>query len=84
MTNPPPVCTTAATFEEMTMDTNTTKTDLLDNISQAMAKAKAVAYLIGNAPAETLRTHLEWATALHADLLEQVDRNVQLLANCKE
>lgn len=65
-------------------NTTTTKTNIQDNISQALAKAKAVAFLIGNAPAETLRVHLEWATSLHTDLIEEAERNVELLADCKE
>ena len=62
----------------------TTKTDLIDNINEALTKAQALTYLIGHADESTPRSHLECAAAIHADLIDEADRNVQLLANCKE
>jgi len=66
------------------MDTNTPKTEILDNISQALAKARSLTFLIGHAGEETPRSHLEWAVSMHADLIDEADRNIQLLADCKE
>lgn len=60
------------------------KTDIRNNIQETLAKAKAVAFLIGHAPAETFRDHLECATALHSDLIDEAERDVELLFNCKE
>ncbi len=68
------------------METNitTSKVDLLDNIGEALSKARALTFLIGHAGEETPRSHLESATAIHADLIDEADRNIQLLAACKE
>lgn len=64
--------------------TKITKTDLLDNIGEALSKARALTFLIGHAGEETPRSHLESAVSMHTDLIDEADRNIRLLADCKE